>query len=627
VSENIGTASVVVQRTSGVDGAIAVDYAVTGGTASDGSDYTSVSGTLVFEDGETTKSIALPIVNNTTPESPETVILTLTTPMLGARLGAAATFTVTMSDDDAPLNPPPTVTIVYPTDQQTYVAQSALITLRGNALDDTGIATVTWTNNRGGSGVAQGTSPWTAFDIPLQFGSNLITVTATDTGGAQASDMIRITATELSYLLAEGATGAFFDLDILLANPHATPAPVTVTFLKEGGSTVVQTLTLPATSRTTLRVDQIAGLEGTAVSTIVTSTAGLPLVVERTMRWDASGYGAHTEKAVEAPATTWYFAEGSQGFFSTYILLANPDTNPNRAEILYLREGTSPVSRTYDLAPRSRVTVDAGADPALVNQSFGMIVTFDAPGVAERAMYFGTTPLWRAGHESAGVTQPALEWFLAEGATGSFFETFILLANPQTTSDAEVTLTYLRSSGAPITQTKTIPAAGRLTVNAEYEDPGLANTAFGTQVVSSVPIVVERAQYWPGAPHSWDEAHNSFGTVSLGTKWGLAEGRVGGANNYQTYILLANPGSTPANATITFLRSNGSTVTKSFTVDPFSRFNVAPGPGGLVPELSNEEFAAVIESSRPIAVERAMYLDVGGVTWAAGTNATATRLP
>jgi hypothetical protein len=35
----------------------------------------------------------------------------------------------------------------------------------------------------------------------------------------------------------------------------------------------------------------------------------------------------------------------------------------------------------------------------------------------------------------------------------------------------------------------------------------------------------------------------------------------------------------------------------------------------------------VIESTEPIAVERAMYLDVAGVTWAAGTNATATRLP
>jgi hypothetical protein len=626
VAENAGPASLVVQRTSGSDGAIAVDYAISGGTATASSDYTGVAGTLVFEDGETSKTIVLPILNDTMPESSETVILTLSMPMLGARLGATTSIALTINDDETPPNPPPTIDIVIPTDQTTYTTSSALITLAGNASDDTGIDRIEWVNDRGGRGRARGTSPWTA-GIPLQLGVNVITVTAIDTAGAEAHDRIAVVVNEMTYLLAEGATGAFFDLDILLGNPNDLPANVSVTFLKEGGSTVVQTLTLPATSRTTLRVDQIAGLESTAVSAIITSVDGLPLIVERTMRWDASSYGAHTEKAVEAAANTWYFAEGSQGFFSTYILLANPGTSANRAQILYLREGMSPVTRTYDLAPRSRFTVDAGADPDLVNTSFGMIVNFDTPGVAERAMYFGTSPLWKAGHESAGVTQPALEWFLAEGATGSFFETFILLANPQTTTDAEVTLTFLRDSGAPITRTKTVRAAGRLTVNPEFEDPGLANTAFGTQVVSDVPIVVERAQYWPFAPDQWYEAHNSFGTTSLGTTWGLAEGRVGGTNNYQTYILLANPGSAPADVTITFLRSNGSTVTKSFTVDPVSRFNVAPGPGGLVPELSNEEFAAVIESSEPIAVERAMYLDVGGATWSAGTNATATRLP
>jgi hypothetical protein len=46
-----------------------------------------------------------------------------------------------------------------------------------------------------------------------------------------------------------------------------------------------------------------------------------------------------------------------------------------------------------------------------------------------------------------------------------------------------------------------------------------------------------------------------------------------------------------------------------------------------VPELTNERFGAVITASHPIAVERAMYSDQGGLTWQAGTNATATRLP
>ena len=36
---------------------------------------------------------------------------------------------------------------------------------------------------------------------------------------------------------------------------------------------------------------------------------------------------------------------------------------------------------------------------------------------------------------------------------------------------------------------------------------------------------------------------------------------------------------------------------------------------------------ADIVSTQPIVVERALYGDANGVTWAAGTNATATRLP
>ncbi len=72
---------------------------------------------------------------------------------------------------------------------------------------------------------------------------------------------------------------------------------------------------------------------------------------------------------------------------------------------------------------------------------------------------------------------------------------------------------------------------------------------------------------------------------------------------------------------------NGTVVTKSFTVGPTSRVNVAvSGAGSDVPELANESFGAVIDATQPIAVERSLYSNVGGVTWAAGTNATATRL-
>src|SRR5688572_31778237 len=49
----------------------------------------------------------------------------------------------------------------------------------------------------------------------------------------------------------------------------------------------------------------------------------------------------------------------------------------------------------YPLGPGSRKTISAGDDAELRDQAFGARITFDLPGVAERAMYFGTDPLDR----------------------------------------------------------------------------------------------------------------------------------------------------------------------------------------------------------------------------------------
>jgi autotransporter-associated beta strand protein len=430
------------------------------------------------------------------------------------------------------------------------------------------------------------------------------------------------------YLLSEGAIGAFFTTEIAIANPNGTAAPIRVSFLKSGGGTVDLNDDVPAMTRKTIVANDVAALDASEFSTVVRSLDGLPLVVERTMTWNREiGYGAHTERATDTPSTTWYFAEGSQGFFSTFLLLANPQTSPLTATVDYLLEGAPKVTRTYDVPALSRRTVDAASDAALVNQSFGMVVTFSQPGLAERAMYFGTDPLWRGGHASAGVSAPSTTAFVAEGATGPFFETFILIANPQP-DEVDVALTFLRQGEAPIAMSRTIPAASRLTLNIETLDPGLANAAVATSITATAPVIVERAQYWPDPAPQWYEAHGSPALQAAGTKWGLAEGRVGGASNHQTYILLANTNaSAEAHVSITFLRESGAPFTKTFTVPASQRFNVRTGPGTDVPELVDERFGALITSDQPIVVERAMYSDAGGQTWAAGTSANATRLP
>ncbi len=243
-------------------------------------------------------------------------------------------------------------------------------------------------------------------------------------------------------------------------------------------------------------------------------------------------------------------------------------------------------------------------------------------------MYFGLPPdrLFKAGHESAGVTAPSTEWFLAEGATGTFFETFVLIANPNSAA-ADVTVTYVTETGQTVTRNKSVPANARLTVNIEAEGSAtIANAAVATRVQSTIPVVVERAQYWPNAPSQWLEAHNAFGVTAAGQAWGLAEGQTGRFEVANSYILLANNTSNAATVTIDFIREVDLPVTRTFTVPANSRFSVSVGPGNLVPELNEERFGAVVTSTVPIVVERALYWNANGEFWSAGTDATATAL-
>ncbi len=99
VAESAGTATVTVNRTS-PNGTVTVDYATANGTAMAGTDFTSTTGTLTFADGETAKTIAVPIANDTADEPAETFTVTLSNPTGGASLGATSAQTVTITDDD-----------------------------------------------------------------------------------------------------------------------------------------------------------------------------------------------------------------------------------------------------------------------------------------------------------------------------------------------------------------------------------------------------------------------------------------------------------------------------------------------------------------------------------------------
>ena len=99
VKENGGSATITVNRVGGTNGAVQVSYAtVAGGTATNGTDYTSVSGALNWTNGESgSKTFAVPILNNPLAQQDVTVNLALNNPTNGSALGLqfAAVLTIT----------------------------------------------------------------------------------------------------------------------------------------------------------------------------------------------------------------------------------------------------------------------------------------------------------------------------------------------------------------------------------------------------------------------------------------------------------------------------------------------------------------------------------------------------
>ncbi len=100
VGEAAPRAIVTVKRAGATAGTASVDYEATNGTATAGADYGAASGTLTFGPGVTSRTFAVPIVDDTLVEGNETVLLRLANPGGGAELGAQATSVLTIVDDD-----------------------------------------------------------------------------------------------------------------------------------------------------------------------------------------------------------------------------------------------------------------------------------------------------------------------------------------------------------------------------------------------------------------------------------------------------------------------------------------------------------------------------------------------
>jgi hypothetical protein len=458
------------------------------------------------------------------------------------------------------------------------------------------------------------------------------------------------------YYFAEGATlHGFFSTRFALLNPEATAATVALDFqLKDTTTVLTHTLVLGPHTRATIdvaalgqTVAALAPLASAEFSTVV--RADQPLVVDRSMWWDARGYGSHAEGSIAAPAATWYLAEGATlGPFELYYLIQNPNPVPLTFTVTYLLPPpAAPVVRAYPIGANTRTNIAVHAEPGLEDVEVSAIIEAPAatPIIVERAMYLSTgTEFYGAGHESAGLRAPQTQWFFAEGATGAFFDLFILIGNPNDAA-AQVTATFLFDDGTACSTTMPVGAKSRFNIWVDTlvlsDCPrSLADAAVSTTITADRPVIAERTMWWPGpSPAQWAEAHNAAGAAETGTRWALADGEQGGPRATETYILLANTSPYAGTARVTLFFEDGSTLQRDVPLMPNSRASLPVGApvaaGGFGPAVADRRFGAVIDSlplaGQPgpaaIVVERAMYSNGPGAPfWAAGTNLLATKL-
>ena len=340
-------------------------------------------------------------------------------------------------------------------------------------------------------------------------------------GKKGGSDSIGTPSPSSNWYFAEGYTGESFDTWVVLQNPNYTATTATLSFMRQDGQVITRQVNVGALQRCTVHVDEIPGLEAADVSTRVVSD--LPIVAERAMYFNYGGKdGGHASIGTPSPSGTWYFAEGYTGeSFDTWICLQNPNNAPTTATLSFMRQDGQVITRQVNVGALQRCTVHVDEIPGLEAADVSTRVVSDLPIVAERAMYFNYHGRV-GGHCTIGAAELKSGWYLPEGYTGDEFEEYVLFLNPHDEA-AAVRVVFMRPDGLRVERNLQIPPHARSTVHVD-EVEGLQSTEVSTEVNSSLPIVVELAEYF--RYRGWSDGNSSIGANQPSTTWYFAEGCV-----------------------------------------------------------------------------------------------------
>ncbi len=253
--------------------AVTVQYATANGTATAGSDYTAISGTLTFTAGQLTHTIAVPVLGDTVVEPNETFVVNLSDPINATLADGQGTGTIL--DNDGPMLSIGNATM---TEGNTGTANAVFTVSLSTASSQT--VTVRYAT---ANGTAAAGSDYTAVSGTLTFTPGQLTRTIAvpvlgDTVVEPNETFVVNLSDPINATLADGqGTGTILDND----GPMLSIGNATVTEGNTGTTNAVFTVSLSTASSQTVTVryatangTATAGSDYTAVSGTLTFAPG-----------------------------------------------------------------------------------------------------------------------------------------------------------------------------------------------------------------------------------------------------------------------------------------------------------------------------------------------------------------
>ncbi|HSI43509.1 MAG TPA: Calx-beta domain-containing protein, partial [Methylotenera sp.] len=355
INEAAGTATFTVTLSAASGRTVTVGYNTTDGTATSGSDYTGVTGTLTFSPGTTTQTITVPIANDTSDESNETFYVNLVSPSNATISDALGVGTIT-DDDNAP-----TISSV-----STAAATEGASLVHTVTLSNPSSVTTTYAYSLGGgtatSGVDYNTTPTFTNGVTLSGGvlsvpagvtSFTVTIptiqdTIDEVGAGETYNLViggqtgvgtitdddaapAVSVSNISVLEVDNLNAVF---TVNLSNPSSAPVTVNLAFADgtaTGGTGTGGTSSTDYGNNTRMQVSTDGGTTWSALGTnTATFAAGQTSVLVRTyINANTGGTEAATETftltaSVTSGTTSNVNATGTATIIDETITVSSP---------------------------------------------------------------------------------------------------------------------------------------------------------------------------------------------------------------------------------------------------------------------------------------------------------------